>query len=156
MVHHQYVEDSFQNLARPHLQDEVSLDVQQNLDEQSPDAVLTFLDAVHRMHQLDVVADEEPHHRLRMDCYPDAVDVELHYRLRMDCYPDAVRQVLIEQKAPRVLRYFVRPRLALPAPDHVKLLTPQDLHRALLQALLLTLGLLLRFYLQRTSLLQPS
>jgi hypothetical protein len=49
----------------------------QNLDVPNQDVVLTFLNAVHRVHQLDVAVDAELRHQLKMDCYRDVVGVEL-------------------------------------------------------------------------------
>jgi hypothetical protein len=58
-------------------EDVVMMVAQQNLDVLNQDVVLTFLNAVHRVHQLDVVVDAELRHQLKMDCYQDVVGVEL-------------------------------------------------------------------------------
>jgi hypothetical protein len=60
--------------------DVVKMVALQNLDVQNQDVVLTFLNAVHLVHQLDVVVDAELRHQLKMDCYQDVVDVELRHQ----------------------------------------------------------------------------
>ena len=86
---HQYVVENY--LLKV---DAVKMVALQNLDAQNQDVVLTFLNAVHLVHQLDVVVDVELRHQLKMDCYRDVVDVELHFLLnrsmKMDCYQDVV------------------------------------------------------------------
>ena len=58
-------------------------DAQQNLD-------VVHLDV---MHLLGVVVDAVRRHRLKMDCYRDAVDVEVRHLMKMDCFQDVVQQV---------------------------------------------------------------
>jgi hypothetical protein len=86
---HQYVVENF--LLKV---DAVKMVALRNLDVQNQDVVLTFLNAVHLVHQLDVVVDVELRHQLKMDCYRDVVDVELRFLLnrsmKMDCYQDVV------------------------------------------------------------------
>ena len=89
-LHHRDVIDNFRD--RRHLQDAVHLVVLQNLVAQNQDVVLTFRD-VHLVRPQDVVVDEELHHQLRMDYFPDVVDVEqqvmFHLQLKMDYFQDA-------------------------------------------------------------------
>ena len=77
LLHHLDAIDNFRDHRR--LQDAVYLVALQNLDEQNQDVVLTFRDVhlEYLVHQLDVVADEEQRHRLRMDYFRDVVGVEL-------------------------------------------------------------------------------
>jgi hypothetical protein len=125
MVHHLCAVDSFQ--VHPYLQGVEYLVVQQNLDEQILDEVLTFLYVEPLANQLDVVVDAVLR-QLRMDCYLDVVDAEPHHQLKMDCYLDAGQVALsvlqlhrlqvhqmLEQIVPAPLQ------LVLPALDHVML-----------------------------------
>jgi hypothetical protein len=78
------------------LQCAVCQDVQQNLDEQNLDVNQPFQNVVVLLENLVVfVADVEPRHQLKMDCYLDVADVERRCQLKMDCYLD-VLQVLLE------------------------------------------------------------
>jgi hypothetical protein len=125
MVHHLCVVDSFQ--VHLYLQGVEYLVVQQNLDEQILDEVLTFLYVEPLENQLDVVEDAVLH-QLKMDCYLDVVDAEPHHQLKMDCYLDVGQVALsvlrlhrlqvhqmLEQIVPAPLQ------LVLPALDHVML-----------------------------------
>jgi hypothetical protein len=69
------------NLVQMYQQDVEKMDVLQILDGQNLDEVLTFQDAVRHflVNLADVQVDEEPHHQLKMDCYPDVVGVEPRY-----------------------------------------------------------------------------
>ena len=69
-----------------HLLDVVNLDVLQNLGERNLVADLTYLVAVHLLHQLVEPVDVELRHQLRMDYFLGAVDVELRHQLRMDYF----------------------------------------------------------------------
>jgi hypothetical protein len=71
----------------------VHLVVQQNLDEQSLDVIPPFLD-VELLHLVDVAADAEPRHQLKMDCCQDVVDVELRHLHQMDCCLDVASEPL--------------------------------------------------------------
>jgi hypothetical protein len=90
LMAHQYVVENY--LLKV---DAVKMVALQNLDAQNQDVVLTFLNAVHQVHQLDVVVDVELHHQLKMDCYQDVVDAELRHQLKMDCYQVVVLLALL-------------------------------------------------------------
>jgi hypothetical protein len=73
------------------------MDVQQNLDAQNLDEVLTFPDEVNLVHhRLDVVVDAALHRQLKMDYFLDVVGVELRHQLKMDYFLDVVSQVLLQ------------------------------------------------------------
>ena len=73
-----------------HLLDVVNLDVLQNPDELNLVADLTYLVAVHLLHQLVEPVDVELRHQLRMDYFQGVVDVELRHQLRMDYFQGVV------------------------------------------------------------------
>jgi hypothetical protein len=108
MVRHQYVVENL-HLLMVHLMLVVlHLDVLQILDEQSLDAIQSFLDAEHRPVNLeDVAVDGVLRPLLKMDCYLDEVDAEPHHLLKMDCYLGEV-QVLMELQVLRHLMHGLR------------------------------------------------
>jgi hypothetical protein len=125
MVHHLCVVDSFQ--VHLYLQGVEYLVVQQNLDEQILDEVLTFLYVEPLENQLDVVEDAVLH-QLKMDCYLDVVDAEPHHQLKMDCYLDVGQVALSVLRLHRLQVHQMLGRivpaplqLVLPALDHVML-----------------------------------
>jgi hypothetical protein len=125
MVHHLCVVDSFQ--VHLHLQGVEYLVVQQNLDGQILDEVLTFLYVEPLENQLDVVEDAVLH-QLKMDCYLDVVDAEPHHQLKMDCYLDVGQVALSVLRLHRLQVHQMLGRivpaplqLVLPALDHVML-----------------------------------
>ena len=91
MNHQQYEVGSFRY---QHLLDVVNLDVLQNLGEQNLVADLTYLVAVHQLHQQVEPVVVELRHQLRMDYFPDVVGVELRHLKRMD-YFQGVELVLL-------------------------------------------------------------
>jgi hypothetical protein len=109
---HLYVVDSFR-FQFLHLLDVVHLDALQNLDEQNLDALPPYLDVAHL---LDVVADVELRHQLRMDYFLDVADVELRHQLRMDYFlGEVLQELLVLQKL--LLLHLLQPLLPLLQPS---------------------------------------
>jgi hypothetical protein len=158
LVLHQYEVGNFLFQFR-HLLVVLRLVVLQNLDEQNLDALLSFLDEVLPFpFQIDlvvVVVGVELRHRLKMDCYLDAVDEELRHRLKMDCYLDAEQPV---QLALLLLQVLLQLLSLQPLLHHVQvsqhrvmLLKLQDRPRVRLRVLQLTLDLLRKSSLRQQS-----